>query len=29
MIGSFTYENATKQYFGEDSINCLSMETEK
>ena len=26
MLGSFTYHNPTKLYFGEDSLNCLAAE---
>ena len=29
MLGNFTYQNATKLYFGEDSLNCLNEELSK
>ncbi len=29
MLGNFTYKNATKLYFGEDSLNCLNEELPK
>ena len=29
MLGNFSYKNATKLYFGEDSLNCLNEELPK
>ena len=29
MLGTFSYQNATKLYFGEDALNCLNEELPK